>query len=193
MPAGVSLFRVAFADVRHGWILDGWGNRVLATTDGGLHWRVSYKAPPGVYLRDIAPLGAKGCLAVGYGEHPQNGFVVRTTDGARHWSSITSVSPEGLLSVSFPDSRHGWAVGYDGTVITTTDGGATWQAQNSGGDYQLEQVSFSDPRHGWALIGHLALLTTSDGGHSWSVVRPADTRDYLTGVATVDSSSVADP
>ena len=52
------------------------------------------------------------------------------------------------------------------------------------------QVSFSDPRHGWALIGHLALLATVDGGQVWSVVRPTDTRDLLTGLATVDAPPV---
>jgi photosystem II stability/assembly factor-like uncharacterized protein len=92
-----------------------------------------------------------------------------------------------LDAVSFPDAEHGWAVGPGGTVVVTGDGGATWSAQNAGGDYGLVQVSFSDPRHGWALIGHLALLATVDGGKSWSVVRPADTRDALTGLTTVDS------
>jgi photosystem II stability/assembly factor-like uncharacterized protein len=154
VPAGVSLFRVAFADTRHGWMLNGWGNNVLQTTDGGAHWRVSYTAPQGVSLRDVVPLGTKGCCVVGYGEHPQSGFVVRTSDGGRHWNASASVSPQGLLAVSFPDASRGWAVGYGGTVIATTDGGATWQARNAGGDYQLEQVSFSDLRHGWALIGH---------------------------------------
>jgi len=197
VPAGLSPFRVAFGDTRHGWLLAGnadhsGGYHVLSTSDGGTHWRVSYAAPQGVFLRAIAPLGAKGCCVVGHGEHPETGFAARTTDGGRHWTPKASVTSKGLLAVSFPDPRHGWAVGYDGTVVATTDGGVTWRTQNTGGDHQLRQVSFSDREHGWVLIGHEALLTTGDGGRTWSVVRPAGTQDYLTGLATVDSPATGD-
>jgi photosystem II stability/assembly factor-like uncharacterized protein len=191
LPAGFVPFRVAFADARHGWLIAGGASHfdyhVLATSDGGRHWRLSYSAPKGIALFGVAAVGPDRCWVVGYGEHPQTGFAARTTDGGRHWDPSASVTPKGLLAVSFPDARHGWAVGYDGTVISTTDGGATWQVQDTGGGYGLRQVSFSDRSHGWALIGHLALLTTSDGGRSWSVVRPVNTRDYLTGLTTVDS------
>jgi photosystem II stability/assembly factor-like uncharacterized protein len=194
LPAGLSPFRVAFADVRHGWILAGDGDHtryyVLSTSDGGAHWRVSYSAAKGISLAGIAAVGADRCWAVGYGEHPQSGFVARTTDGGRRWSAQAAVSRELLAAISFPDARYGWAVGPAGTVVTTSDGGATWSAQEAGGDFGLTQVSFSDRRHGWALIGHLALLATVDGGTSWSVVRPADTRDGLTGLTTVQSQSV---
>lgn len=197
LPAGLVPFRAAFADARHGWLIAGGASHfdfdyhVLATTDGGRHWRLSYSAPSGIALFGVAAAGPRRCWVVGYGEHPQTGFAARTTDGGRHWTPQASVAPKGLLAVSFPDARSGWAVGYDGTVIATTDGGATWIAQDAGGGYQLKQVSFSDREHGWALIGHQALLTTGDGGRSWSVVRPMDTRDVLTGLATIDAPSVA--
>ena len=195
LPAGLVPFRAAFADARHGWLIAGGASHfdyhVLATTDGGRHWRLSYSAPNGIALFGVAAAGPRRCWVVGYGEHPQTGFAARTTDGGRHWTPQASVAPKGLLAVSFPDARSGWAVGDDGTVIATTDGGATWIAQDAGGGYQLTQVSFSDREHGWALIGHQALLTTGDGGRSWSVVRPMGTRDVLTGLATIDAPSVA--
>jgi photosystem II stability/assembly factor-like uncharacterized protein len=195
LPAGLVPFRVAFSDARHGWLIADGASlvdyHVLATSDGGRHWRVSYSAPSGINLRDVATAGPNRCWAVGYREQPQSGFVARTGDGGRHWSAQSSVSRGMLDAASFPDAEHGWAVGPEGTVIVTSDGGATWSAQNAGGDYGLVQVSFSDPRHGWALIGHLALLATVDGGKSWSVVRPADTRDALTGLTTVDSRAAA--
>ncbi len=190
LPAGLVPYRAAFSDARHGWLIaEGAVNEyhVLATADGGRQWRLSYSAPSGIRLSGIATAGPHRCWVVGYGEHPQTGFAARTTDGGRQWTPEASVTPKGLLAVSFPDARNGWAVGYDGTVTATTDGGATWNAQNAGGGYKLQQVSFSDLQHGWALIGHKALLATGDGGRTWSVVRPADTRDYLTGLTTVDS------
>ena len=191
VAASAGPFRVAFADARHGWLLDGWHNVVYATSDGWAHWRVTYGGKDdGAVLRDVAAISASRCCIVGYGEH-ETGFVARTSDGGRHWSIQAAVSPDKLLGVSFPDQEHGWGVGYGGTVIATTDGGATWKAQDAGGDYGLAQVSFSDAWHGWARISHLALLATEDGGQSWSVVRPMDTRDLLTGLATVDAPSVA--
>ena len=196
LPAGLVPFRAAFSDARHGWLIaegaSHFDYHVLATADGGRHWRLSYSAPSGIRLSGVATAGPHRCWAVGYGEHPQTGFAARTTDGGRQWTPGASVTQKGLLAVSFPGARTGWAVGYDGTVVATTDGGATWKTQNTGGGYQLQQVSFSDGEHGWALIGHKALLTTGDGGHSWSVVRPAGTRGILTGLATVDSPPTGD-
>jgi photosystem II stability/assembly factor-like uncharacterized protein len=194
LPAGLSPFRVAFADARHGWLLagrsdHGSGYHVLSTSDGGAHWRVSHSTQ--LTLTGLDAVGAKECWVVGGGYHPRPGVVIRTSDGGRNWQTKTDVSAEHLLGVSFPDARHGWAVGLAGTVVATSDGGATWSAQDPGGEFALEQVSFSDPQHGWALIGHDALLTTVDGGQSWTVVKPTDEREVFTGLTTVDSASVA--
>jgi photosystem II stability/assembly factor-like uncharacterized protein len=194
IPAGLSPYRVAFADARHGWLLaEDAAHRpgfVLSTSDGGAHWTVRYGAPAHTRLTGIAAVGTDDCWAVGYREQPQSGFVALTGNGGRAWTEVKSVSPDQLDAVSFPDARDGWAVGLGGTVVVTSDGGATWRVQRTGGNYPLRQVSFSDRRHGWALVGHLALLTTVDGGQSWSVVRPANTHDLLMGLATVDSDSV---
>jgi photosystem II stability/assembly factor-like uncharacterized protein len=194
LPAGLSPFRVAFGDARHGWLLAGKsdhsGYRVLATSDGGAHWRVSYSTH--LTLTGLDAVGAKECWVVGGGYHPRSGVVIRTSDGGRRWQAQTDVSSEHLLGVSFPDARHGWAVGLArGTVVATSDGGATWSAQDPGGGFELKQVSFSDSQHGWALIGHKALLATVDGGESWTVVKPTDEREVLTGLITVDSASAA--
>jgi photosystem II stability/assembly factor-like uncharacterized protein len=191
LPAGLVPFSVAFGDARHGWMVAGDVDHshyyVLSTEDAGAHWRVSYTAPDGVGFSELAAVGARRCWAVGRGGAMSTGFIASTTDGGRHWHPQAAVSRQPLQGVSFPDEQHGWAVGPDGTVLATSDGGATWSGQETGGDYGLAQVSFSDRQHGWALISHMALLCTLDGGQSWSVVRPADTRELLTGLATVRS------
>jgi photosystem II stability/assembly factor-like uncharacterized protein len=193
LPVGLSPHRVVFADVRRGWLLagevDGSRHHILVTSDGGAHWRVSYSTESSLSGLDV--LGDEACCVVGSGTQLESGVVIRTTDGGRHWQTQTHVSAYGLLGVSFPDARHGWAVGPGGTVIATSDGGASWAVQDPGGEFDLKQVSFSDPQHGWALIGHEALLATVDGGRSWSVVKPTDEGNVLTGLATVDAPSAA--
>ena len=59
-----------------------------------------------------------------------------TSDGGSTWTA----QPEGqlgatasLVSVSFPDATHGWAVGTSGgvpTVYSTSNGGASWSPKS---------------------------------------------------------------
>ena len=63
LPAGLVPLRAAFADARHGWLIAGGASHfdfdyhVLATTDGGRHWRLSYSAPNGIALFGVAAAG----------------------------------------------------------------------------------------------------------------------------------------
>ena len=85
------------------------------------------------------------------------------------WQPIPSGVTSTLLDIDFVDSRHGWAVGQDGTIIATSDGGETWQAQHTGFEITLRSVDFTDTQTGWA-VGHLGLiLHTDNGGQTWSV------------------------
>mgnify|MGYP001383660229 FL=1 len=179
----------------HVWVC-GASDLIIGSVDGGATWQERSCRPDGdIIAGDLWAIvfgNADHGWAVRRGVAHEQASLLASTDGGRHWTPKASVTSKGLLAVSFPDARHGWAVGYGGTVVATTDGGTTWQARNAGGDHQLRRVSFSDAEHGWALIGHEALLTTGDGGRTWSVVRPAGTQDYLTGLATVDSPATGD-
>jgi len=179
----------------HVWVC-GASDLIIGSVDGGATWQERSRRPDGdIIAGDLWAIvfgEADHGWAVRRGVAHEQASLLASTDGGRHWTPKASVTSKGLLAVSFPDARHGWAVGYGGTVVATTDGGATWQARNAGGDHQLRRVSFSDAEHGWALIGHEALLTTGEGGRTWSVVRPAGTQDYLTGLATVDSPATGD-
>ena len=179
----------------HVWVC-GASDLIVAGVDGGTTWEERNRRTDGdIIAGDLWAIvfgNADHGWAVRRGVAHEQASLLASTDGGRHWTPKASVTSKGLLAVSFPDARHGWAVGYGGTVVATTDGGTTWQARNAGGDHQLRRVSFSDAEHGWALIGHEALLTAGDGGRTWSVVRPAGTQDYLTGLATVDSPATGD-
>ena len=93
-----------------------------------------------------------------------------------HWhvQHAHPATTDDLTGLSFPDARHGWAVGgIDGpTIEATSDGGRSWHAQHGPGTNGLNTVSFPDDRHGWAVGIHNLVLTTSDGGAHWTVQRP---------------------
>ena len=94
-----------------------------------------------------------------------------------------------LTGVSFPDRRHGWAVGGISTPViqATSDGGRRWRVQHAGGQNGLAAVSFVDDKHGWAAGAHNLLLVTTDGGSSWRAESLGVTRDgNLYGVRFVD-------
>ena len=91
---------------------------------------------------------------------------ISTGDGGWFWQNPL---PQGnaLNGVAFPDSTHGWVVGY-GTILATSDGGATWTAQDPGTTAHLEGVFFPDATHGWAVGDEGTILATADGGATWT-------------------------
>jgi photosystem II stability/assembly factor-like uncharacterized protein len=184
---GISqLERVAFSDTSHGWVI-GMGDRfgfVLGTSDGGRHWNVQLRRRLG--LMAVACSDARHCWVVGADSELTPMLVIATKDGGAHWSKQAPGSVRTWLrDVTFPDSRHGWAVGDGGVIIATSDGGQTWRRQASGTAYDLAAVSFSDASHGWAVKAPGSLLTTSDGGHRWTLVAPTAQHDVLTDVTTL--------
>ncbi len=72
-----------------------------------------------------------------------------------------------LLSLDFPDERHGFACGRWGTILHTSDGGVTWTRQNSGTDLTLTSIDFTDSKRGWAVGNEGTILHTLDGGKEW--------------------------
>jgi photosystem II stability/assembly factor-like uncharacterized protein len=106
-----------------------------------------------------------------------------------HVQHAHPTTTDDLTGLSFPDTRHGWAVGgIDGpTIEVTSDGGRSWHRQHGPGSNGLSAVSFPDDRHGWAIGIHNLVLTTSDGGARWTIQHPHIGHDgNLYGVWFVD-------
>jgi photosystem II stability/assembly factor-like uncharacterized protein len=144
---------------------------ILATEDGGLHWRLQSKL---YNINRIFFLDENTGWVVG--DH----LVFRTDDGGRTWLPGTGVDAV-LHGLSFPDQQDGWAVGDQGAIFVTHDGGSTWTSQPSHIGTALLRVHFADPQHGWAVGYDGAILMTRDGGANWSRQR-SGTRMRLTGV-----------
>lgn len=87
---------------------------------------------------------------------------------AQGWTSQTTGTTYGLLSVHFTGTNIGWAVGHEGTVLHTTNGGMTWFFQTSGTSLILRDVHFADISRGW-IVGNLGtILRTINAGATWS-------------------------
>ncbi|HEY3716580.1 MAG TPA: hypothetical protein VGL39_18800 [Jatrophihabitantaceae bacterium] len=114
-----------------------------------------------------------------------SGTVLRTSDGGRHWRSV---SPPGAAALQFRDieawdARHAVALtignGTDSRVYRTSDGGASWQVAFTNEDPAAfyDCMAFFNPRDGLAVSdpvdGKFRLIATHDGGRSWAVVSTA--------------------
>ena len=90
------------------------------------------------------------------------------------WYPQASGTNENLLSICFPDSLNGWAVGYNGTILHTDDGGDNWGTQSCDTNALLRDVYFTDTTHGWiagfihqGYFDYGFIYRTNDGGVNW--------------------------
>ena len=188
------LSAVSFSDAVHGWAVGSTG--ILATTDGGLHWRLQRAVPAGYHLSDLTFSDARHGWAVGgTGQGVvEPGFVMATRDGGAHWALQLAGTRASLSNVSFVDARRGWVAGSQGLLYRTTDGGATWIPVPMNRAWEFGAICFSDAEHGWMVVHphwdlaavtagdagaewsferQLVLLATSDGGRTWTAVTSA--------------------
>ncbi len=131
---------------------------------------------------ELAPLAAKSLLlalartdaalvAVG-----DRGHVLLSNDNGLTWKQCIVPTRAMLTGVSFPDARHGWAVGHDGVILNTADGGLSWQRQDKGDDLETVylDVLFLDAQHGFAVGAYGKFCATQDGGKTWVTSTPSE-------------------
>jgi photosystem II stability/assembly factor-like uncharacterized protein len=175
-PERFSASAVAFFDRQHGLVGgDSAGQGVIWRTDDG---GVTYEKQllPGLGILGIAVIGSSEAWA------STAAGLFHSTDAGRTWQEI---GKDDLGSISFVDSRRGWAVQSDtpaqggGPLLSTTDGGRTWTLEPAPCDYNgAVSVSFVDALHGWvgcswpagAGQGPKGISATTDGGKTWRLV-----------------------
>ncbi|HZZ78880.1 MAG TPA: YCF48-related protein [Gemmataceae bacterium] len=139
-------------------------------------------------LRSVHFIDAQEGWVVG-----DEGVILHTIDGGRHWERQTSPTRASLRSVHFLTPFVGWAVGREelpygmgatGVVLFTRDGGIEWKAQLPNTLPGLNQVRFADPRTGF-LLGDgsdafpSGVFKTTDAGKSWEPVPGPRTTSWL--------------
>ena len=77
---------------------------ILATTDGGAHWKAQNSGSQGFSTTDILESVAFTDATHGW-VVGMNGTILRTTDGGAHWNYQVSGISDNLISVAFADAR----------------------------------------------------------------------------------------
>ena len=204
MPTTVvgSVTSVHLFDATTGWATT--NDRLLRTTDGGLHWQDV--TPPGSGPQGVVafPLSANNAWVVRAlveaGPGASQSTVFHTADGGRTWRSST-LPVFSVAQITFADSQHGWMLAdldtADGEqaadIWRTTDGGQTWAKLSSAADRpgalplegQKFGLTFRDATTGWVVQGDSVdkaprlhgLFWTQDGGATW---QPAPTLAWPT-------------
>ena len=186
-----------FLSAGTGWLAR--GSTVLATSDGGSHWRPILTLPA-LAVTWVRLFDERHGLVFGSDQadagHSQR--LVRTEDGGANWTEErlpgtgTLVQPASLLA--FPDRLHGWYVVGDASgagprdlsLYRTDDGGMSWWRLESldflrPSDHGLSRggipigLDFTDGQRGWlvqapVIVSDAVLSTTTDGGASWQRV-----------------------
>jgi photosystem II stability/assembly factor-like uncharacterized protein len=126
-PAAEQLNGIICTDDRHAWAVGtsraGGHPLILATADGGRHWRVQYAAQPvGGELDAVTFVDGRHGWAVGH-----DGLILATTNGGKHWATQpVGFDPGVLHHVAFADDLHGWATTGGYPMLWTADGGRHW-------------------------------------------------------------------
>lgn len=116
VPVSVTLSAVQFVDAQRGWAV-GHAGTVLATIDGGEHWKVQLSG------LQAANIELKSALAEKAYATDAEAADIRLQNAER---MIADGSDKPFLTVHFFDSKRGLVVGAYGMAFATKDGGANW-------------------------------------------------------------------
>jgi photosystem II stability/assembly factor-like uncharacterized protein len=192
---GAAYVAPSFRDREHGWAIDQSSisttgrATIVATDDGGLHWRpFAAPCPPGPEAPSRVGLFADGkgwVVCAGDGAAGSQGkAILATVDGGTTWQALSFVGFEGggigglpLAGIIETAGIVPAATGLLGTShgsLRTTDGGRSWQEIGFGDpeSHVIDAISLVDARSGFVLLREFdvareTLLATADGGVTW--------------------------
>lgn len=174
---------IAFVDAQHGalaeddWVCQkphGCQGRLLVTSDGGAHWRVTYIGARGL---ELFPVRGSDVVYAFSGD-----AMLVSVDAGVHWKRLRW--PPAL--VSFVTPSDGWKFGpvrtlaHPPALLETRDGARYWRprADPCMGEYGVPAaLSFATATRGWVVcttqatagFQGKAIWMTSDGGSHWTL------------------------
>ena len=173
------LTSVHFIDANYGWAVGGSGGsgKLLATTNGGVDWRLSLLSPnlyKTQFVDHSTGYGIDGAISIR-----------KTLDGGKNWFTC-GWTDKYSRSLFFIDANTGWVVGDSGMIWKTTNGGDIWGPQWSGTSQSLSGIHFYDHSHGWICGTQGFIAKTSDGGATWVAEKSNTTANLLSLYASSD-------
>lgn len=127
-----------------------------------------------------------------------NGWIGRSTDGARNWkfSQVAGFEKLDFRSLHAFDSQRAIIAnaGSPAHILQTADGGNTWQIvyQNNHPNVFFDGVGFWNDREGMIygdpILGRMLLLITKDGGKTWTELPEAQRPALQEGEASFAAS-----
>jgi photosystem II stability/assembly factor-like uncharacterized protein len=168
-------FDVATADGERVLVV-GYGGKILASDDGGTHWR-RVPSPTDKSLMRIGFADREHGWIVG-----QDGVVLHTTDGGARWEAQASGVESHLLGLAVRSPDSVFACGDRSQWIESTDAGLHWRAgkvpvSDVGMKREIAEavqepiyydVTFLDARTGWMVGDYGNIRFTGDGGETWA-------------------------
>ncbi|HZH96790.1 MAG TPA: YCF48-related protein [Flavisolibacter sp.] len=122
------------------------------------------------YINDVALIDTARMIGVG-----DNGLIIRTIDGGRHWENIHTYQTKILRTIQMFGDSVGYVAGSSRTLLKTEDGGKSWISIDanifSGSfnpDFDYNGLFFLNSRRGFIIGGWGKILKTVDGGRSWT-------------------------
>jgi photosystem II stability/assembly factor-like uncharacterized protein len=171
---GNDLNSASFASTTNGCAV-GLASTVVRTTNGAT-WNKVPNVPKGDWRRiDIYQ-------NVAFGPYPyptniigtavgDNGKIMTTVDGCKHWTKRTSGTTSDLFGVSMKygtgNGLQAFAVGQHGVILYTADG-SIWTSQTSGTPHDLRAVDYAGGSSAYAVGEHGVILVTSNNGTTWA-------------------------
>ena len=163
------LTSVYFFDANNG-IIVGEASRIYRTSDGGANWATVTTPVLGNFTKVCFSTPTHGWVTA-------SRTIIETRDGGATWDSCFLLNDDiDLLSISFSDSLHGWAIGsalngqvFYSMMVKTRDGGKTWTTKEFPTP-QLNSICFTDSLHGWICGENGNILRTTDGGNNFSQI-----------------------
>jgi len=166
------------------------GGSLIATADGGRHWRrvsidcgrVAGEPLGGAHAASLVSESSGWVLCNGIsGFETQERTVVHTTEGGSRWRTFHQGEAGYPLGLFFSRGGSGWEWVDASVGLRTQDGGRTWhQWHYADGDRRVPlSVWFEGAQLGHALVWYrlavpgggkskVALVASKDGGTSWS-------------------------
>ena len=171
--AGIS--GISFIDDLHGWVstnhpFDGDESAVLETTDGGETW-TEHRAPlagADIHMID-AQTGYLGAV---------NGFIYKTTNGARTWN-LHGLLNSPLYDLGFPPrpAESGYAGGKNGRIGHITPQGVSPSDPGPVGNVYC--IDFPSVERGYALLDYQMIIFFRDGAWNVEASYPFSSKNWL--------------